>query len=142
VVDKALILRKLAEVEEYLGQIREYENIAVEQYAQDWKIQRIVERTLQIMIETCVDIAAHIISDKGFRTPKSYADTFSILYERGILAEELFKKIDKMAKFRDIVVHHYDKVDAEILSGILQRDLGDFLSYKNAIVAMLKTEPS
>lgn len=141
-VDKALILRKLAEVEEYLGQIREYENIAVEQYAQDWKIQRIVERTLQIMIETCVDIAAHIISDKGFRTPKSYADTFSILYERGILAEELFKKIDKMAKFRDIVVHHYDKVDAEILSGILQRDLGDFLSYKNAIVAMLKTEPS
>lgn len=141
-VDKALILRKLAEVEEYLGQIREYENIAVEQYAQDWKIQRIVERTLQIMIETCVDIAAHIISDKGFRTPKSYADTFSILYERGILAEELFKKIDKMAKFRDIVVHHYDKVDAEIVNGILQRDLGDFLSYKNAIVAMLKTEPS
>jgi len=50
-VDKSLILRKLAELEEYLEQIKEYSDITVDEYSDDWKIQRIVERTLQMMIE-------------------------------------------------------------------------------------------
>jgi uncharacterized protein YutE (UPF0331/DUF86 family) len=71
-VDEALILRKLSELDEYYRQVHEYKNITVDQYSGDWKIQRIIERTLQMMIETCVDIAGHIIADKGFRIPKSY----------------------------------------------------------------------
>ena len=42
-VDKALIRRKIAELETYLGQVREYSGIAVEAYQGDWKTQRIVE---------------------------------------------------------------------------------------------------
>jgi uncharacterized protein YutE (UPF0331/DUF86 family) len=40
----------------------------------DWKTRRIVERTLQIMIELCIDIAGHIISDRRLRVPVSYAN--------------------------------------------------------------------
>ena len=137
-VDKALVLRKLAELEEYLGQIREYTNITIERYSSDWKIQRIIERTLQIMIETCADIAGHIISDRGYRIPKSYADTFKVLQEENILEKELFETMEKMAKFRNIVVHNYDKIDASIVVNILKRHLDDFLTYKNAIINMLK----
>jgi len=137
-VDKGLVLRKLAELEEYLGQIREYTNIAIERYSSDWKIQRIIERTLQIMIETCADIAGHIISDRGYRIPKSYADTFKVLQEENILEKELFETMEKMAKFRNIVVHNYDKIDASIVVNILKRHLDDFLTYKNAIINMLK----
>ena len=137
-VDKALLLRKLAELEEYLGQIREYANITVEQYSSDWKIQRIVERTLQIMIETCADVAGHIISDRKYRIPKSYADTFKVLHEENILEKDLFETMDKMAKFRNIVVHNYDVVDTSIIVIILTKHLDDFLTYKNAIINMLK----
>lgn len=137
-VDKALLLRKLAELERYLGQIREYTNITIEQYSSDWKIQRIIERTLQIMIETCVDIAGHIISDRGYRIPKSYADTFRVLHEENVLGKELFETMDKMAKFRNIVVHNYDKVDTSIVVTILRKHLDDFSTYKNAIINMLK----
>ena len=137
-VDKSLILRKLAELEEYLEQIKEYSNITVDEYSDDWKIQRIVERTLQMMIENCVDIASHIISDRKYRIPKSYADTFDILHKEGVLEKELFDKLEKMAKFRNIVVHHYDKVDAVIVVNILRRYIGDFRDYRNAIVNVLK----
>ncbi len=137
-VDKALVLRKLSELEEYLDQIREYADITVADYSKDWKTQRIVERTLQMMIETCVDIAGHIISDKEYRVPKSYADTFRVLHEENILEKELFDTMEKMAKFRNIVVHHYDKVDAEIVVGILRRNLNDFLRYKETIIEFLK----
>jgi len=139
-VDVTLILRKLSELDEYYRQIKEYDQLTVAQYADDWKIQRIIERTLQMMIETCVDIASHIIADKGYRVPKSYSDTFKVLHEENIVTINLFNSLNKMAKFRDIVVHHYDSVDAKIVVGILKRDLKDFMSYKDTIIRFLKSE--
>ncbi len=139
-VDEALILRKLSELDEYYNQIQEYEKITVGQYSEDWKIQRIIERTLQMMIETCIDIAGHILADKEYRVPNSYSDTFKVLKEEKILDSKLFKALDKMAKFRNIIVHQYDKVDAEIVVGILKKDLKDFIGYKNAIISFLKSE--
>jgi len=137
-VDVTLILRKLSELDEYYGQIKEYEKITVNQYSKDWKIQRIIERTLQMMIETCADIASHIIADKGYRVPKSYSDTFKVLNEEKIVNSRLFKALGKMAKFRNIIVHHYDNIDAEIVVGILKKDLKDFLSYKEVIINCIK----
>jgi uncharacterized protein YutE (UPF0331/DUF86 family) len=139
-VDEALILRKLSELDEYYRQITEYEKITVTQYAGDWKIQRIIERTLQMMIETCVDIAGHIISDKAFRIPTSYSDTFLVLKENNILSDKLFSSVEKMAKFRNIVVHDYDKVDAEIVVGILKKNLKDFVDYKDAIIRFIEAD--
>jgi len=138
VVDKTLILRKLAELEEYLGQVKEYASITVGRYSKDWKAQRVVERTLQMMIETCADVAGHIISDKGYRVPATYADTFRVLYENGILNKDLFETMETMAKFRNIIVHRYDKVGTEIVVGILKKDLNDFSAYKDAIIKILK----
>lgn len=139
-VDKELILRKLAEIEEYLEQIKEFKEISLEQYSNDWKVQRIVERTLQMLIESCTDIAAHIISDRGYRVPKTYVDTFRVLYENGILTNSLFKTMEKIVKFRNILVHHYDRIDAEIMIGILKKDLDDFLLFKDAILKELQKE--
>ena len=139
-VDDVLILRKLSELDEYYQQINELATVTVAQYSGDWKIQRIVERTLQMMIETCVDIAGHIISDQGFRIPKSYADTFAVLHEKSILSDHLCRSLMKMAQFRNIVVHQYDQIDAGIVVGLLQRDLKDFVAYREAIVAHIKLQ--
>ena len=139
-VDETLILRKFSELDEYYKQIMEYKKISVAQYSRDWKTPRIIERTLQMMIETCVDIASHIIADKGFRVPKSYSDTFKVLHEEKIVSRSLLDTLQKMAKFRNIVVHHYDKVDAEIVVGILKKDLNDFKTYRDAIIDFLKSE--
>jgi len=137
-VDKTLILRKFSNLDEYLGQIGEYSAISLEDYAQDWKIQRIVDRTLQMMIETCLDVAGHIISDEGFRVPETYADMFKILVENQILEKSQSEPLDRMTKFRNIVVHQYEKVDPTIVIGILRNNLGDFEKYKKAIIDYLR----
>jgi len=138
VVDKTLILRKIAGMSEYLDQIAEFRNITIESYSSEWKTQRIIERTLQMMIEVCADIAGHIISDSGYRIPKTYSDAFKILGEHGILDETLSHKMEQMAKFRNIVVHQYDEIDASIVVDILQKHLSDFNDYKDTIVKQLE----
>jgi uncharacterized protein YutE (UPF0331/DUF86 family) len=140
VVDKTLLLRKLAELEEYFVQIGEYSNISVDRYSKNWKTQRIVERTLQMMIEICVDIASHIVSDEGFRVPKSYADAFKVLHEKNIIKKDLFDRMELMAKFRNLLVHQYDRIDSGIVVKILNTHLDDFSDYKKAIISLLKSK--
>ena len=48
-VDRDLVLRKLSDLDEYQNQLLEFKGLTVKQYRDDWKKQRIVERTLQIL---------------------------------------------------------------------------------------------
>ena len=138
-VDKLLIGRKLSQVDTYLGQIKEFSKISGRAYKNDWKTQRIVERTLQILVEECIDIANHIISDRGMRLPTGYAETFQVLMENAIINKKLFQTMEKMAKFRNVVVHQYEKIDPSIVVSILHRHLVDFEKYKKAIIKYLSS---
>jgi uncharacterized protein YutE (UPF0331/DUF86 family) len=139
-VDKALVLRKLGDLDGYLKQLEEFANISIEEYRADWKTQRIVERTLQIMLEICVDIANHIISDETLRIPKSYGDTFLVLKEAGVLNDDTAATMREMAKFRNILVHGYDKLDEAVVVGILSRHLSDFIAFREAILDFLRSD--
>lgn len=132
-----MVLRKLSAIDEYLQQIQEFSGVSVDEYKSDWKSQRIVERTLQMLIEKCADIANHIISDRNMRIPTSYSDTFRVLLENNVIDENLFAVMEKMAKFRNIVVHQYEEVDAEIVIIILRKHLGDFVRFRDAILGSL-----
>lgn len=137
-VDKLLLGRKLTEMDIYLSQIKEFSRISLSSYRGDWKIQRIVERTLQVLIELCIDIANHLISDKAMRLPTGYADTFKVLRENKVITNDLFKKMERMSKFRNVIVHQYEKIDLAIVISILHGNLTDFKKYKNAIVKYIK----
>lgn len=137
-VDESLILRKISELEEYIDQLRELSSINLEEYLKDWKTQRAVERLLQISIETSIDIANHIISDKGWRIPVSYSDTFKVLNENGVIDYELFTMMEKMARFRNLIVHNYDRVDQTIVFNILKKNLEDFKRYKDYIIRWIR----
>jgi len=130
VVDRDLILRKLADLQQYLEQVSEYRGVSVDEYRRDWKIQRIVERTLQIAIEACVDVAAHIIADRGLRVPATYAEAFEVLGEAGLLDGALQAAMVRMAKFRNVIVHEYARVDAEIVVRILGQHLDDLTRFR------------
>jgi len=47
------------------------------------------ERTLQMAIEACLDVASHVIADRGLRVPSTYAETFEILVETGLMSSDL-----------------------------------------------------
>ncbi len=134
-VDPDLILRKLADLDQYLAQVSEYRGVTVAEYRRDWKIQRIVERTLQMAIEACVDVASHIIADRGLRVPATYAEAFEILGEAGLLDAALTAQMVRMAGFRNVLVHDDARVDAEVVVGILAGRLDDLARFRTTAVA-------
>jgi len=137
-VDRPLIFRKLDSLSLYARQLAEFRGVVLEEYMRDWKVQRIVERTLQMAVETCADIADHLISDENLRAPTSVTDAFTVLREAGIVSETLHGALVKMAKFRNVVVHQYDEVDAEIVIAILTKHLGTFDTFRTEVSSYLK----
>lgn len=45
--------------------------------------------------------------------------------------------MEKMTKFRNVIVHPYEKIDPAIVVSILHKNLKDFEKYKRAMVEHL-----
>lgn len=133
-----VIASKLKILSEYYRQLRFYDNLSLDDYKDDWKIQRIVERTLHLAIECCLDIANHIISTEGYREPLDNRDIFAVLGEEKILDKDLSEDLGRMAQFRNIVVHDYMKIDPQIVLDILKTKIIDFETFAKSAEKYLR----
>ncbi|MBI5098998.1 MAG: DUF86 domain-containing protein [Nitrospirae bacterium] len=69
-VDKSLISKKLERIESYLKQIRQKKDPGIALFLKDRDLQSIILFNLIQLIQACVDIGAHIISDSGWEAPQ------------------------------------------------------------------------
>ena len=136
-VDRDLVRRRLALLDTYLEQLEPYRTIDGPAYAADWKTQRIVERTLHLAIETCMDVADHLVADRRLRVPETGAESFEILGEAGVISRELGAALALMVGFRNILVRDYTRLDPAIVVRVLQRDLRDVERFRDVVGPMI-----
>ncbi len=130
-VQNGVLISKLAIIEEYLKKLQGYFPVSLEQFSSDWGLQKIVERSLQVMIEVMIDIAERIVAQKGILPQKTAADTLKKLRELSIIQND--EAYIKMVRFRNLVVHQYDSIDMGILYSIVQNNLEDFRTFIDEI---------
>jgi uncharacterized protein YutE (UPF0331/DUF86 family) len=85
-----------------------------------------------VAIETCIDVGEHIVASEGLRSPTDFADTFAVLGEAGSIGEDLVPPLQDMARFRNVLVHGYQRVDDGRVVEILRSRLDDFERFKAA----------
>jgi uncharacterized protein YutE (UPF0331/DUF86 family) len=129
---------KFRRLGEYLAVLRELRSMPAQALVGDLIRMGSVKYYLQVAIESCIDVAQHVIASEGFRPPNDFADTFTILAERGILEQEFAERLRRMAKFRNRLVHLYGEIDDRQVVGVLAEDLGDFDRFRERILALLK----
>ena len=88
---------------------------------------------LIIAIEAAIDISNHIVAKAGGRTPQDYADCFTVLGELGVFSEEFVERLQKMARFRNLLVHLYWQVDNEKVFEVIRENLVDLKKYLQGI---------
>jgi len=137
-VDKEVIESLCISIRGSLKELSDAQDIDWNKFVKDNRSRRFVERLLQIAIEAMIDIGHHIISDEGFREPQSYRDVFKVLTENGILPEDDLPKYEKIASFRNILVHQYEKIDDSIVYGIFKNNLKDLEEYVAYILSWLE----
>jgi uncharacterized protein YutE (UPF0331/DUF86 family) len=87
--------------------------------------QGLYELNLQRAIQACIDLGHTVIAKEGFSLPNSYRQVFEILASEGVISRDLAKIMGAMVGFRNISVHDYGEIKAEIVDAIVAKHLPD-----------------
>jgi len=131
VVDRDLVLKKLAFVETCVAELRRLAK--PEAIAGDIREQRFVVHTLQLAVQAALDAASHIVSDERLGEPESNRQLFELLERAGWLSSPLAATMRNMAGFRNVVVHGYETVDLGIVRDVVENRLGDLLRFSDEV---------
>jgi len=138
VVNPSRVEEKLRRLEEYVSVLHELRAIPRAELLADRIRLGSAKYYLQVAIESCLDVAGHVIASEGFRSPKDYGDTFTVLAEQGVLERAFADKLRQMVKFRNRLVHLYAEIDNRQVADALDADLGDFGRFRDCVVRLIK----
>lgn len=137
--DRHLVEKRLGFVVDCVAEIRRLAR--PDQLGSDTVQLRFVERTLQIAIQAMLDIALIVSAERHLGEPNTNRELFAMLAKDGWLQPELVAICEKMAGFRNIIVHQYLAVDPAIVRSIVESQLDDLLSFVRGVRDRLARDP-
>lgn len=135
--DRERIFAKLDEMIRYVEELKEMLP-EEEEYLQNLIKRRACEKTIEIAIESLIDVSAMIVSAERFGLPASEESILDILVEKKVLSKELGERLKDMKGFRNILIHRYAHVDDEIVYQNLTDYLDDFNKFGKVIELYLE----
>ena len=121
--DRGLVAKKLARIVTCLHELRTM--ASVDRLRDDVREKRFVEHTLQIAIQSALDVASHIASDQRLGEPETNRALFQLLARTDVISTDLSHRLAEMAGFRNVLVHGYDDVQVQIVEDVVRNHLGD-----------------
>jgi uncharacterized protein YutE (UPF0331/DUF86 family) len=137
VVDTDLILAKAGSIKKHLNRVFEKRETDLRTFLKDIDRQESILFNIQMAVQNCIDIAAHIISDQGLGVPGSTNEMFYLLEENGYLDNEITEKMVKAVGLRNLIVHEYSKIDLDQIFEVAQKDITDLNEYLKSIFKKL-----
>jgi len=125
-VKRDVITARLEKLRGYLQTLKSVQRNDLATFKKDPFIHGAAERYLHLTIECLLDIGNHLIADRGYRKPESYAEIFQILAEEEVIPAKLFRELDGMAAFRNVLVHDYLKLDLDKVYQVIRERLKYF----------------
>jgi len=129
VVDRDLLIAKASAVKKHLQRIEEKTNTDLETFIKDIDRQESVLFNLQMAIQNCIDVAAHIVSEEGFGVPGSTNEMFYMLEENGYIDPELTEKMVRAVGLRNLIAHEYARINLRQIFKIAREDVHDLLEF-------------
>lgn len=107
-------------------------------YVAEMRTRLAAQHAIQLAIQTCIDISAHMISEFGLQAPDDYRGAFASLCPAG-LHPQLAERLADAAGMRNILVHGYLDVDDEVVWSALG-DLADLREFAAAVERMIDSQ--
>jgi hypothetical protein len=83
-VDAESISSRLAHLDELLAELDAIRAAGRDAYAAEWRTRLAAEHALQLAIQACIDVGAHLVSELGLKAPADYRGVFESLCPAGL----------------------------------------------------------
>ena len=132
-----LVRTRCAEIEESVGRLERLRALSREQFLADQDSLDIACYRLLVAIEAALALCFHVSAKRLRRVPEEYAECFGILRDAGILTADLAGHLQQMARFRNLLMHMYWKIDYGQVFEMLRDNLGDLRAFAAAAMRQL-----
>lgn len=135
---KDRILIKLDEMNKYLDELDKILPDNYADYQASLTITRACEKTIELAIETIIDIISIIVAGKKLGVPSDEDNLIKIVEKNKIISNLLAKRLSEMKGFRNILVHKYGDIDNQKTYEYMTEEINDFDEFKKQIKKFLK----
>jgi uncharacterized protein YutE (UPF0331/DUF86 family) len=114
-VDRAAVEARLARLDRELSMIERVRGAGRDRFLADDGLQHQAERALQLAIQICIDVGAHLVAARGLRAPDEYRDVFERLSREDTLDAALAERLKDAVGQRNLFVHGYVDLDTALV---------------------------
>lgn len=137
-VDREVFDRRLGKLEVVLRSLRGLAVVEKQRFLRDPALQAQAERWLYVAAECTLDLAHHLISDRGWKTPATYREAFLILETEGVLDHALSVSMQGWAGLRNVLAHMYLDIDHARLHDVLVGELDQLEAFAAAVARCVR----
>lgn len=138
-VDANRVEARIQRLEELLERLDEVRQAGEDAYLANQQQRAATERWLQVAVQICIDLGTQLVSEQSARPPSDYAEVFTILGEKGILASDLAQRLGDAAKQRNLIVHLYMEIDDRSVFASLAH-LDDLREFATSVERLSESE--
>ena len=132
-----LVRSRCSEIEESISRLERFQSVSREEFLSNRDMMDIAHHRLLVAIEAALALCYHISAHRLRKVPEEYAECFGTLKEAGLIPEELAIRLQRMARFRNLLVHMYWKVDYGRVYEVIMKDLKDLRAFGAAMARLL-----
>ena len=113
-----ILTRKLTQITGYLQDLQKFHGGDFADYVKD---HYAVERLIELLVISSVDVLFHLFSLCNELPSLSYSTAFLRAGELGIIDADLAARLARAAGMRNLLVHGYEKIDHQIILTVYRR---------------------
>ncbi len=121
IFDKESVENKLFRLKQICIILEETGKSSKEDFLKDYKINSIGMFNLMVGITIILDVGQHFLTRHANKTAQEYKDIVRLLGEYNIIPLKLSQESVEMAKFRNLLVHDYDKIEEAKVYDYIQK---------------------
>ena len=126
--------------EENLGKLERLSRFSYDEFmAEFWYVEAAVH-LLQTSIEALVDISRYVIRSLGLPSADAYRQVPVVLADAEYIDTRSAAIYDKMVRFRNLIVHHYYRVNPEEVYTILTENLSDLQNWGTTLLEIINAD--
>ena len=132
-----LIRARCAEIDASLIRLDQLRQLPREAFLSNQDTLDVACYRLLIAIEAALALCFHVSAKRLHRVPEEYAGCFSSLEQAGLIPHDLSSRLQQMARFRNMLVHVYWKMDHVQLYEIIVTRLDDLRVFRTTMAGLL-----
>lgn len=141
-VNHDLLAAKLSDLSDYIQRVRDHLPDSSDHLRRDRDALDLVAFNLMLAVQTCVDIASHIIADEGWAAARKLAEGFERLEAHGVIDSSTAASLSRAVGLRNVVAHGYAGVDVDMVHDAATRGLTDLEAFARQTAAWATSRSS